>query len=82
MSKPQDLLPCPFCGDAGEWHETVQTYWSGMRSVPVSYTLRHWCPKSDGILASMFEARGKTHEATVAQWNTRLACTSIAQSTQ
>ena len=73
LPRAADLLPCPFCGEAGEWREDVQTYWTGMRSQPVSYTLRHWCGKVEGILASHFEVRGKTREATVEQWNQRVA---------
>lgn len=76
--RPADILPCPFCG-AGEFREDVQSYWTGQRSVPVSYALRHWCAKVDGIFGCHTEVRGKTREATVAQWNRR-AGNSIAQS--
>jgi hypothetical protein len=68
--KPGELLPCPFCG-AGVNRLDVQTYWTGMHSVPVSYSLRHWCMKSDGVLNDYREIRGKTREAAITQWNTR-----------
>lgn len=68
--KPGELLPCPFCG-AGEHRLDVQTYWTGMRSLPISYSLRHWCSKPEGILNDYREIRGKTREAAISKWNTR-----------
>lgn len=69
--KPGELLPCPCCGNLGQNRLDVQTYWTGMRSAPVSYSLRHWCSKPDGILNDYREIRAKTREAAILKWNSR-----------
>ncbi len=68
--KGEDVLPCPFCG-GGEFDEQQHTYWTGMRSQPLSFSLRHWCKKGEGILQSFFEIRGKTRGDAINQWNRR-----------
>lgn len=71
--RPADLNPCPFCGDAGEWGDRAQTYWTGMRSAPLSHSILHWCEKIPGVLHCFMEVRGKTRDEAVAQWNTRVS---------
>lgn len=68
--KPGELLPCPFCG-GGESRLDVNTYWTGMRSAPVSFTIRHWCLKGEDVLATYREVRAKTREAAIIQYNQR-----------
>lgn len=68
--QPGELQPCPFCG-AGENRLDISRHWTGMRFQPISYALRHWCVKQNGVIGCHLEFRGKTREAAIRQWNTR-----------
>lgn len=70
--KPGELLPCPCCGIEGKSTLEIHTYWTGMRSMPVSYSLRHWCTKPEGVLNDYREIRAKTRDAAISKWNARL----------
>jgi len=67
-----DLKPCPFCA-AGETRIEESKHWTGMRSVVISATVMHWCPRPDGQPQSMLQVKGKTMEDAVARWNERVA---------
>lgn len=66
-----DLLPCPFCG-AGEFRVEESTHWTGMQSVVLSVTVRHWCPRPEGQPMSHIALAGKTREDAIARWNRRV----------
>lgn len=70
MSEMSNLLPCPFCGD-GETLVDESKHWTGMRSVVISASVKHWCLRRAGELQSFLEIKGKTMEDAVARWNKR-----------
>lgn len=69
-----NMKPCPFCG-AGETRVDESTMWTGMRSIVVSVTIKHWCAPdltSGESWSSYHEFRGKTAEQAAARWNARV----------
>lgn len=65
------LNPCPFCG-AGETRLDKAEHWLGMRSVVISATVMHWCPRPAGQPQSFLQVKGKTVEDAVERWNDRV----------
>lgn len=65
-----ELSQCPFCG-SGETRLDKSEHWLGMRSVLISATVMHWCPRPDGQPQSFLQVKGKTVEDAVERWNTR-----------
>lgn len=66
------MKPCPFCGK-GTTAITYQTYWSGMRSVPLSVTLHHWCVKDekDEFVTNKITIRARDKVQAIEKWNNR-----------
>lgn len=66
------LLDCPFCGGVGQGIDVrTSDMWTGTRSVVVSATVIHWCPREEGQPQTCIQVKGKTEADAIRKWNTR-----------
>lgn len=69
MLLDERLLPCPFCGGTETRIDELK-HWTGMGSIVVSVTIRHFC--SEDIFKSTIQCRAKTEEEAIVKWNSRV----------
>jgi hypothetical protein len=67
----EELKPCPFCG-AGTTQIADSTHWTGMSSVVLASTVRHWCDDAEGKPGSFLQVKGKSRQQAIKKWNKRV----------
>lgn len=76
-AKHSELLPCPFCGggetDIKAYPLNNMPRMDGKPSAIISVEVRHWCERSDGVVASLAQFRGRDAESAIGAWNRRAA---------
>lgn len=65
------LLMCPFCGGGKTLSEPDSLYWTGMKTVTLSWQVVHWCDSETNKFGSYMRFKGKTKEDAEAAWNKR-----------
>lgn len=73
--KHTPLLPCPFCGageiEIKEYPLNNMPRMDGRPSAIISVEVRHWCERTDGVVATGIHFRGRDHASAIAAWNRR-----------
>lgn len=64
----KELKPCPFCGGTNT-QTSEMTNWTGMRSVLILASVRHWCDNKPH--GGYIELKAPTHEEARDLWNGR-----------
>jgi hypothetical protein len=74
-TQAMELKPCPFCGAGDTLSEVDSSMWTGMRTVILSWHVRHWCGPKDAKFGNILRCRAKTQEEAEIAWNTRFTLT-------
>jgi hypothetical protein len=69
-----DFKPCPFCGGTRvDLRETrLSPRIDGKTPALISATVRHWCPRANGVVSCGLTFTARTVEDAVNAWNQRV----------